>query len=432
MNTVQVKVEQGILRGEVMNSCTVFKGVPYAKPPVGDLRFKAPQPAEAWAGVRDATTFGNCCPQIPSEGFYEKEFHSHPDYPFPMQDEDCLYLNVWAPEKKSSHGYPVALWIHGGGFDHGYGSEMEFDGTAMANRDVVLVTINYRVGIFGFLALEELRRENYNASVGNYGILDQLAALRWVRKNIDAFGGNPDNITVFGQSAGAMSVQTLISSPLSRGMISGAIIQSGGGYKGIKATKTVEEAFEVGRTVQELLGVQYARELRNMPAEKFVSVLPELYERVGRMCFGPVVDGWVLEENLADCLEYNRVHNIPYIIGCTSNDITVEEGMDGKESLLYKSCIDFAKKRNELHGKPVYVYYFSRNIPGDDHPGAFHSSELWYMFGTLERSHRPMERRDFMLSRTMLDEWCTFFKEGKPIAGWQAYDETTDFVRRFM
>lgn len=433
MNTIQVKVEEGTLRGEIINSCAVYKGIPYAKPPVGDLRFKAPQPLEAWSGVRDATSFSNVCPQMGSNSdFYQREFYSNLEYPMPLQDEDCLYLNIWAPEKKSTTGYPVAIWIHGGAFDHGYGSEMEFDGTAYANSEVILVTINYRVGIFGFLALEELRREDRNNSVGNYGILDQIAALKWVRKNIASFGGNPDKITVFGQSAGAISTQVLTSSPITKGMISGAIMQSGGGYNsGMKGTKTLEEAFEMGKKVQDLLGVTYARELRNLPADKFVEILPACIEYAGGMPFVPVIDNFVLEKNLDECLELGLVHDIPYMLGCNSKDLFTTPEIEGKDTPLYEGCIKFANLRNEKHGKPVYTYYFSRKLPGDDE-GAFHSSELWYMFGTLDRCWRPFERRDYILSKNMLEDWTSFIKTGAPSSGWQAYSEDNTFIRRYL
>ncbi len=433
MNTIQVKVEEGTLRGEVINSCAVYKGIPYAKPPVGDLRFKAPQPAESWLGVRDATSFGNKCPQLgPHSEFYEREFHSNLEYSSPMQDEDCLYLNVWAPEKKSVNGYPVAIWFHGGGFEHGYGSEMEFDGKAYASRDVILVSVNYRVGIFGFLALEEFRREDRNNSVGNYGILDQIAALKWVRKNIDAFGGNPNKITVFGQSAGAVSAQVLTSSPLTKGMINAAIMQSGGGYKpGLIRTRTIEEAYDMGKKVQELLGVTYARELRNLPADKLVDILPLCYEYAGTLPFTPVVDNWVLEDDLDTCLEKGSIHDIPYIIGMTKDDLFTDDNIKGKDNPLYKGCIDFAKLRNDKNSKPVYLYYFQRDLPGDD-AGAFHSCELWYMFGTLDRCWRPFERRDYMLSRMMLDEWTSFIKTGSPSTGWQPYQNDNEFIRRYL
>lgn len=434
MTTIQVKVEQGMLRGEVKNECAIFRGVPYAEPPIGDKRFQSPQPKKGWDDVRDATSFSNQCPQREiSDGFYGKEFYNDLNYPLPMNDEDCLYLNIWAPEKKSPTGYPVAIYYHGGSFDHGFSSEMEFDGMGYASRDTILVTVNYRIGLFGFLALEELAREDMNHSSGNYGILDQIQALKWVRKNIAAFGGNPDNITLIGQSVGAVSVQTLISSPLTRGMVKGAIMQSGGGlnnnfYRSISR----ERAYEIGKKVQELLGVTYARELRNLPKEKFVDILPKLYEEVGAHPFGPVVDDFVLEERLDEYVLNNHIHNIPCIIGSNKNDLYTEDLEDKTKGPLYQGCKDFALERNKHNGQPVYMYYFTRQLPGDD-AGAFHSAELWYMFGTYERSWRPMDgRRDYVLSRTMLDEWTTFMKYQKPMTGWQPYDDKNEFVRRFI
>ena len=433
MKTVNITVEQGTLEGELKGSCMIFRGVPYAKAPVGELRFKAPQDAEAWSGVRKATEFAPICPQpVLNEGFYGKEFYTDPKYPNPEQSEDCLYLNIWAPENKKPGGCPVAFWIHGGAFDHGWSSEMEFDGMQYALRDTVLVTVNYRVGVFGFMALEDLRREDPNKSVGNYGILDQIKALRWVRKNIDRFGGDPDRITVFGQSAGAISVQTLISSPLTRGMIHSAIMQSGGGYAGplIKDVKP-EEAYQTGKKIMDALGVRYVRELRNVPAQKLVSILPDLYKNVQGLPFTPVQDDWVLTEGFNECIENDHIHDIPYMIGCTRNDISIEEGTDGRKSALFKSITDFADQRNANSEEPVYVYYFARRLPGDE-AGSFHSSELWYMFGTLDRCWRPMERHDYTLSISMMDMWTDFIKNADPGKGWRAYNQESHFIRQLM
>lgn len=433
MNTVRVTVEQGTLEGEVKGSCMIFRGVPYAKAPVGELRFKAPQQPDAWSGVKEAKEFAPVCPQMMmKEGFYGKEFYTDPKYPAPEQSEDCLYLNIWAPENKIPEGYPVAFWIHGGAFDHGYSHEMEFDGIQYALRNTVLVTINYRVGIFGFMALDDLRREDTNRSVGNYGILDQIQALRWVRKNIDKFGGDPERITVFGQSAGALSVQTLVSSPLTRGMIHSAIIQSGGGYGSpLMKDLTPEAAYVTGRKIMDLLGVRYVRELRNLPAEKLVSVLPDVYKDAGGLVFSPVIDGWVLKEGWQECIDNDHIHDIPYMIGCTRNDISIEPGTEGRKSALFKGCTDFADMRIANSDEPVYVYYFARALPGDE-AGAFHSSELWYMFGTLDRCWRPMERHDYTLSISMLDMWTDFMKKADPGRGWKAYTAENHFVRQLM
>ena len=432
MNTRKVTVEQGILEGEERAGCVIFRGVPYAKPPVEDLRFKAPRPCEKWEGVRQALEFGPQCPQMdPHEGFYGREFYNDLGYPLPEQSEDCLYLNIWAPAEKKPGGYPVAMWLHGGAFDHGFSSEMEFDGLAYAMRETILVTVNYRVGVFGFMAHEDLRREDVNKSNGNWGILDQIFALRWLRKNISAFGGNPDRITVFGQSAGAMSTQALITSPLTRGMIKSAILQSGGGYNnGLTRERSVEEANATGRQIMKLCGADTLRDLRYMPAEKLVSCLPKLYEEKGGLCFGPVKDGWVLNEGMSDSIEKNDIHDIPYILGCTSEDIAMD-GITGRESALYKGNMEFARFRKKTSDENVYLYYFCRQLPGDD-AGAFHSSELWYMFGTLDRSWRPMTRQDYRLSGLMLDCWTNFMKTGDPGNGWRPFDEESRFVRTFM
>ena len=216
-------------------------------------------------------------------------------------------------------------------------------------------------------------------------------------------------------------------------MVVGAIMQSGGGYpNGLSKGKTVEEAYRVGNKVLELLGVSYARELRNLPADKFVEILPKLYEEMGYLCFGPVVDQWVLEEDLNVCVEKNKIHPIPLIIGSNANDIAIPEGGLAKDGPLYKGAIGLALARVEFTSQPTYVYYFSRKLPGEDGAGAFHSCELWYMFGTLERCWRPMERRDYILSRTMIDEWTNFFKTGNPGGGWQAYTEKGEFLRRYI
>ena len=432
MKTRQAVVEQGILEGEERSGYVIFRGVPYAKPPVEDLRFKAPRPAEKWDGVRQALTFPPQCPQPNMhEGFYGAEFYNDLAYPLPEQSEDCLYLNIWAPADKKPGGYPVAMWLHGGAFDHGFSSEMEFDGAAYAMRDVVLVTVNYRVGVFGFMAHEDLRREDVNKSTGNWGILDQIFALRWLRRNISAFGGDPDRITVFGQSAGAMSAQALITSPLTRGMIHSAILQSGGGYNnGLIRDITTDQAIATGRKIMKLAGADTLRELRYMPAQKLVDILPELYKDCSGLAFGPVKDGWILNEGFNESIENNEIHDIPYMLGCTSEDIAFD-GRKGRESGLYRGDLAFADKRVQMSDEKVFVYYFARKLPGDE-AGAFHSSELWYTFGTLDRCWRPMTRQDFRLSGLMLDCWTNFIKYGDPGNGWKAYDQESRFVRTFM
>ena len=432
METIQVRTEQGILEGERKSETMIFRGVPYAEPPVGDYRFRPPQRKKPWIGVREAKKFGPMCPQpdMSEDPFWGKEFYGDQRYPLPAQSEDCLYLNIWAPTAKGK--YPVALWIHGGGFDHGCSSEMEFDGRKFAANGVVLVTVNYRVGVFGFFADEMLRRENTHRTTGNYGMLDQVAALQWVWKNIHAFNGDADRITVFGQSAGAMSVQALVSSPLTEGLIHNAILESGGGIdNGLMQKRSLDDALSIGQRIKSLLKVKTIGEMRKLPAERFTEVLKPLYQETDGMAFGPCVDGYFLKEDPQQAAKNGHIRDIPYIIGLTGNDITVEKGTDGRKSRFYKGCEQFAKTRCALSKKPVYMYYFDRKLPGDD-AGAFHSSELWYVFGTLDRCWRPMTRHDYSLSDAMNNAWASFMKQDDPGSQWKAYDPETRFVRTFL
>ncbi|MDD6258134.1 MAG: carboxylesterase family protein [Erysipelotrichaceae bacterium] len=432
MDTIQVRTEQGILEGERKGECMIFRGVPYAEPPVGELRFRAPGRKLPWTGVRKALEFGNACPQPDptKDPFWHKEFYGNKDYPFPNMSEDCLYLNIWAPVKKGR--YPVALWIHGGSFDHGCGSEMEFDGRKFAANGVILVTINYRTGVFGFFADETLRRENTHRTTGNYGLLDQIMALQWVWKNIHNFGGDADRITVFGQSAGAICVQALVSSPLTEGLIHSAILQSGGGIdNGLIRRVSLNQTYEEGKKIMNLCGVKNAMQMRKLPAEKLVDVLPSLYEEQKGLLFEPVVDDYVLKEDIETAAQNGRIHDIPYMIGMTGNDITVAKNENGRNSMLYQGCEHFCRARNKKSKKPVYMYYFDRKLPGDD-AGAFHSSDLWYIFGTLDRCWRPMSGRDYRLSDTMITSWSNFIKYGDPGTQWRPYIQKTKFIRTFQ
>ena len=339
-----IDIEGGDIQGvpSATSGVTVFKGIPYAAPPVGDLRWREPQPVIPWEGVKVADTFGPIPWQedLSKMGLYGKEFYADG---MPEMSEDCLYLNIWAPTKAVRKGgkFPVALWIHGGAFTHGFSNEITFDGDAWAERGVILVTFNYREGVLGFLGHKLLYEEEGSIHrSGNYALYDMLAALTWVRNNISAFGGDPDNITVFGQSAGARSVQTLVSAPLTKGMIAKAIIQSGGG---------INPEFQ-GRE--------------------------SLYSQV-----------WAAGEAFCDFAGY--------------------------ETLEQMRAASPRESRNYYEGKPVFDYLFTRRLPGDD-AGAFHSAELWYMFGTLDRCWRPFTEGDRKLSRQMLAAWTNFCKYGNP------------------
>ena len=399
------------------NVC-IYKGIPYAAPPVGDLRWKQPQPVKPWKGIRQCDTFGAASlqgDQTPGS-FYWKEFYQGGD---PKRSEDCLYLNVWTPAAgKPEAKLPVIFWIHGGAYMGGYGHEIEFSGDAYAKKGVILVTINYRLGMCGFLAHPLLTAENDGKGSGNYGLFDQLAALKWVKRNISAFGGNPDNITVMGQSAGAGSVQALISSPLTKELIQRAIIQSGGGLGGIISAKSLKEAEQQGSDMWEAVGVSTLKEMRAYPAEKFQEVLMKYMQQQKSfgLPYSPCVDGELLTAPLDETARNGQELDIPYLIGYTSEDLMPE--------VMKKAATDWSLLLEQQGRKPAYVYCFSRDLPGEDMPsaqgafgdmkGAFHSSELWYTFGTLDKCWRPMEKADYELSERMVSYWTNFAKTGNP------------------
>lgn len=425
MIIIQATTQQGTLQGIPQSGYTVFKGIPYARPPIGNLRFRAPQSPECWDGVRMADKFSAKSAQMgqPAGSMFIKEFSENPDY-LPPMSEDSLYLNIWTPAADPGEKLPVAFWIHGGAFLGGYGTEVEFDGESYCQRGVILVTINYRVNAFGFLAHPWLTAENEHGISGNYGILDQIMALQWVYDNIGAFGGDPAQITIFGQSAGSMSVQTLVSTKLTGNMIHNAIMQSGGGYDaGLSHDRTLAEAEEIGKRFVEFCQVDSLAELRALPIEKILAAagatVAYSFQNPGakgpRMPFTPIIDGFLLEEGYDAVIDNGHHKDIPYLLGSTRNDIYVDPDKlaAGDNGRLYKGCIDWSLKNEILGRKPAYVYYFTHNLPGDDY-GAFHSSELWYMFGTLARCWRPMTAADYELSARMLDYWCNFIKTGNP------------------
>lgn len=396
----------------------VYKGIPYAAPPVGDLRWRKPQPVQPWQGVRKCDKWGDASLQGGQQegSFYWKEFYQDGN---PSMSEDCLYLNVWTPAAgKQDAGLPVMLWIHGGAFQNGFGHEIEFDGDAFAKEGVVLVTINYRLGMCGFLAHPLLTAENGGKGSGNYGLFDQLAALKWVKKNIAAFGGNPDNVTVFGQSAGGGSVQALISSPLTKDYIQRAIIQSGGGLGGIISTKSLADTEKQGKAMWDASGMTTLEQMRACPADRFQEVMMNYMKQqktFNGMPYSPCVDGELLTASVYDAAINGQELDIPYMIGYTSGDMMPDR--------MQKATVDWSLLLEKQGRKPAYVYRFSRDLPGEDlkapdgspiMPGAFHSSELWYVFGTLDKCWRPMEQADYELSERMVSYWTNFAKTGNP------------------
>lgn len=431
-----VSTNYGKIAGKQIKGDLVFKGIPYAKPPVGNLRFRPPQKLKAWDGVLEAFKFSCKCPQdMPGEEvFYHKEFYSNKEF-LVENSEDCLYLNIWTPEVSETEKLPVAFWIHGGGFGGGYGSEIEFDGAEYCKKGVILVTINYRVGPLGFLVHPWLEEEDESGRAGNYGILDQIAALEWVYENIEFFGGDKNNITVFGQSAGAASTQILVSSDLTEGKINRAIMQSGGGFNNIlHEGNTLERARENGLWFVGLTGAQSLDELRALSADDIIKANRKMMEGVWEKAvsggkhelpFFPHPDNYIFREGL------DTTKKIPFILGTTKNDIFVTQEMleNGDRGILFESCTEWALRKENS-----YVYYFSHNLPGDS-MGAFHSAELWYMFGTLQRNWRKNAIADFKLSEEMVGYWTNFMKNGNPnglgLKEWESYNIDKKYVKIF-
>jgi len=420
MLTKIVETTNGPICGVVEDGCCVFKGVPYARPPIGELRFHAPLRPAYSDELFIADTYGNRIAQLPwksPDGFYEREFYGDTIYKTPIS-EDGLYLNLWISMQPQEKPMPVLFFIHGGGFLGGTGHEIEFRSSAYAQRGIILVTINYRVGIFGFLAHSWLIQEDPIAC-GNYGILDQIAALEWVKENIAAFGGDPAHITICGQSAGGVSVLTLLGSRLADGKYAGAIIQSGGGYPQLLTEgKSLEEALSMGQFAMDAVRITSLDALRQVGIDVLLlaqeAVMRESQKAGDPLFYCPVINGCVITAALNELTRTGRLSNVPVIIGSTKNDVTVtEDEALNDNSRLHQSCVDFSLIRQNHSPSPFYVYYFKRQLPGDS-AGAFHSGELWYTFGTLSQCWRPMRPEDYALSEQMLDYWGNFIKTGDP------------------
>lgn len=415
-----VATKQGLAMGvpSEAEGVTVYRGIPYAAAPVGDRRWRRPQAPEKWNGIKMFDRFGAASLQPGSAPgtFYWKEFFQGQPA---AQSEDCLFLNVWAPTEKPVEPLPVVVWIHGGAYINGYGHEREMDGDGYATRGVILVTLNYRLGMAGFLTHPLLDAESGEGS-GNYGLWDQLAAIQWVKDNIAAFGGDAANITVMGQSAGAGSVQALVSSPLAKGLVGKAIIQSGGGLRGIISATPTAHVQADSKLAMDEWGATTLEAMRAIPAEKLQSVADDYQRRhPGRgVALRPVIDGRLVVASLDSVALAGKELDIPYMIGYTMDDINPEA--------MRQAAVEWSFLLEKQGRRPAYVYRFSRDLPGEDMAGdnlagafgdmkgAFHSSELWYMFGTLERSWRPMTDADRRLSDMMLDYWTNFAKTGDP------------------
>jgi len=383
-----------------------YKGIPFAAPPVGDLRWKEPQPVVPWKGIKTADKFGAASMQVTwdPQSFYGKEWRASGSVPF---NEDCLYLNIWTPAAgKTDKKLPVAIWIHGGGYREGFAFEPEMDGGEQwASRGVILVTVTYRLGVFGFFSHPLLSAESAHGVSGNYGLLDQVAALKWVNKNIKQFGGDPNNITIFGQSAGAGSVQSLCASPLSKDLISHAISMSGGGLSSnFRMSSALDTAQAANKTMMEYFKKTTLKEMRALSFDELTKMSKDYSTATKKRIFwGPVTDGFLLNGTFSEEATAGKIADIPYIFGYTTNDL-----MD-----MTKAVKDFCALRAEKSSKPAFAYLFARQLPGDK-SGAFHSSDLWYVFNSFSHSWRPFTKGDQELSNKMVDYWTNFAKFGNP------------------
>lgn len=468
-NPLIVKTDKGKVQGAFTadNQVRAFKGIPYAAPPIGPLRWQPPQPAAKWKGTRDAAQFGSHCTQ--AIVYADMVFHD------PGPSEDCLTLNVWTPAKAKKASLPVMVWIHGGGFSAGGTSEARQDGQFLAHRDVVIVSMNYRLGIFGFFVHPELTAESPHHASGNYGLMDQNAAIEWVQKNITAFGGDPNNITIFGESAGAFSVSTLMASPLSQSRFQKAIGESGGAFYSGGLSYEPREAREQEdmKFAQEAFGTTSLADLRKVSAEALLKGATA--KRPGTQThFGPDVDGWFLPESVPNIYAAGKQAHIPLLAGWNADELRApvlfarpqptpesfkrqaqaEFGMAADEFLkIYPASTDseavqsagdlasdrfiafstwrWLEAQVKTGDAPVYRYRFDLGSPGDKyHPasmGAFHSDDIEYVFGTLdsrpEAKWRPEDRK---LSDQIGQYWTNFARTGDPngddLPKWPTYN----------
>jgi para-nitrobenzyl esterase len=400
-----------------------YKGIPFAAPPVGDLRWKEPQPVIPWEGVRVADTYGDAASQLTwdPESFYGKEWQASGSVPF---SEDCLYLNVWTPAAgKVDEKLPVAMWIHGGGYREGFAFEPEMDGGEdWASRGVILVTVTYRLGVMGFFSHPLLSSESPNGVSGNYGLMDQAAALKWINKNIAQFGGDPNNITIFGQSAGAGSVQSLLASPKSNNLISKAISMSGGGL-GSRPGNPLDTAQVANKKLMDFFGKETLSDMRQLSFDELIEMSQKYADSTKtRVGWSPVIDGYFLNDTFSNEALAGNIPDIPYMFGFTSNDL----------SDMTQPVNDFAALRAEQSNKPTYTYLFQRQLPGDE-SGAFHSADLWYVFNSFKHSWRPFTAGDKALANQIVDYWTNFAKYGDPNGenggAWKPYTkESPEFM----
>ena len=449
-----IDTKYGRVEGYREENIRIFKGIPFASPPVGDLRWKAPQPPVTWKGIKKCLAFSASPIQPKPVPFlcWSKEFIAPPT---PLS-EDCLYLNVWTGASSASEKRPVFVWIYGGGFISGSAGCAIYDGLEYAKKGIVYVSINYRVGALGFMAHPELSKEG-NGSSGNYGLMDQVAALQWVKENIAAFGGDPSNVTIGGQSAGSISVYALIASPSARGLFQRAIAESGGIF-GSFNMGTLEEGEKTGIALQQRLHVDNLKAMRNLPADSILSANPGMNE-TGRfqsdLHFGPVRDGAFLPTDLYKAFSEGKMNPVDFLGGWVTDEMTMfgiektskekfiqtvhEEFGDKAEKLIallpHADSAEASESLVELHlitfgvtspymmsrynARPNYIYEFSHvpvDKPGFPNYGAFHTADVPFALDNLHTWDRPWRPSDYATEKSMSAYWIQFIRTGNPNA----------------
>jgi len=477
-NQLQIKTDKGKVEGSLTTDGKVraFKGIPYAAPPVGNLRWQAPQPAAKWKGARPAKDFGNHCVQ--TNVYPDMIFHD------PGPSEDCLTLNVWTPAGAKAGSLPVMVWIYGGGFASGGTSEARQDGQFLAHKNVVVVSMNYRMGIFGFFVHPELTAESPHHASGNYGLLDQAAAIAWVKKNVKAFGGDPNNITIFGESAGSFSVSAQMASPLSKDLLGKAIGESGAAFSssGLSFEPREEREKRDAKFAETALHANTLAELRKLSVDDLVKAA-EAKTTPPPPRFGPDVDGWFLPDSVPNIYATGKQAHIPLLAGwnkdemrgavtmrspkmdaaqfkaqaqgefgenaekflaaypATSDDeALVSAGDYAGDRFIAFSTWRWLEAQVQTGNAPVYRYRFDLGSPGDKfHPaaiGAFHSDDIEYVFGTVDsRQEVTVRPEDRKLSDLIQTYWTNFARTGDPNGGssadvpkWPTYNAASGWM----
>lgn len=451
----QVKTKSGAVEGATSadGKIQAFKGIPFAAPPVGNLRWREPQPVASWDGVKKATEFGARCMQW--NVFGDMAFRDN------GPSEDCLYLNVWTPDATAHAKLPVMVWVYGGGFQAGATSEGRQEGEKLAHKGVVVVSMNYRLGIFGFYTHPELTQESAHHASGNYGLLDQAAALQWVHDNIAAFGGDPANVTIFGESAGSFSVSALMASPLSKHLIHGAIGESGAAFGHTLPVQAHADVDLKNAKFAESVGAKNLKELRALPAQQ---LLDEVQKQKGDFRFGLTVDGYFLPESVAAIFLSGKQAHVPLLAGWnrdegnyhgffgdrpatkenfvaivkekagnqaeqflkllragTDAQVKASAGLLATADFIASGTWKWMEMQLKTGGVPVYRYEFDQAPPvhapegEEEGPGlAYHSAEIEYVFGVLDSKKLAWRPEDYAVSEQMGNYWTNFAKTGDP------------------